>query len=224
MSSEVQRTKGSFGFINGLTTTTSFLFPTIALGIVLKINAEIPLFLFIAFAVVTRFLGDWLFWAKMFPQEIGCEEQIFQRKSSFLSNSETIKPMFDMLMDVIADIAIIYLAIKASASPAWIFFVFLGSQAVSSIVQGIVVDRWETKAYRRVSMVIIVLAVISSLEVCNISSPDFYRRLFGLNNFSTPIQMLIILCVKNLLSGIPVISKAAMAEYIQAKIEKMERS
>ncbi len=212
MSTEVQA-KENFGFINGLTIISTFLFPVIAIGFSLVFDAKVPSSLFIFFAISTRFLGDWFFWTKMLPQKTSSLKEIL------FSHPETVHAMMDLFMDLVQDVVLVYLAFKASASPAWVFFVMLGSQALSAPVKGIVSDRWSRKNFRVFSMIVSVIIVVTALGVCDIESLHPYVQLFGLHYFSSSVQMLILLGVKNFLSATTIISNARIADCI-AIVEK----
>ncbi len=209
MSSETQKMRSNFGFVSGLATASTFLLPAIALAIVLKMDANFSLLLFIGFFITTRFFSEWLFWTQMFPLEVGDEER---------TTPVSIRAMFDMLVDLAVDAALIYMALKV-ASPAWIFFVFLGCQSLVAPIQGIIVDKRDPKSYRIFSMIITVLSLVISLQVTGIASP-IYVHMLGLDHFSAPVQMLMIIGIKNLFSATMVISKASIARCIQTNMKK----
>ncbi len=134
------------------------------------------------------------------------------------SEPVSIRAMFDMLIDLAVDVALIYMALKV-ASPAWIFFVFLGCQSLVAPIQGIIVDKRDPKNYRIFSMIITVLSLVISLQATGIASPT-YVHMLGLDHFSAPEQMLMIIGIKNLFSATTVISKASVARCIQTNMKK----
>lgn len=175
-------------------------------------SAHFPLLLFIAFALTTKFLGDWFFWTHMFLPEI--KETKVPIKDILLSKPESIRAILDMVFDLIQDIVLIYVALSVNAAPAWVFFVYLGSQAVAAAIQGIIADRWDRKAVRVFSMVVTVFAIATSMGILGVEFVRPYVQMFGLASFSVPIQALIVLGIKGLFSSTSVIAKAEIAECI----------
>lgn len=219
------KTVSSFGFISGLGTTSSFLFPAIGLGLMIffGLDTKIATPLFIVFAIVIRVTGDWVFWTQMFPKEM--DARCFRTwrssvKDILFSQPNAIKAMLDMFMDVVTDGVLIYLALKASVPPAWIFLAFLGCQAIAAPIQGIIVDRLDRRKYRLLSMIITAVAIFTSMGLKDGSALAIYARLFGLDHFALSTQMLIILCAKSLLSGSTVIAKSLLAGCIQTEVER----
>ncbi len=215
------RTLPLFGFLSGLATASAFLVPVIMVGIMafLGLDSKISTPLFIAFAIIVRFTGDWMFWTKMFAQEMDSEENLkdwrLSVKDLLFSQPGAIKSMLDLLMDLAADIALVYMAWKASISPAWIFFVFLGCQALAAPVQGIAVTRLNRNHYRLLSMIVTVLAIVTLMEINKTTAPSHYVRLFGLSHFMQSTQILIVLGAKCLISGSATIAKTTIAEVIK---------
>lgn len=211
-----------FGFISGLATTACFLFPAIALGalIFFGLDAKFSTSFFIILTLIVRFTGDWVFWTQMVPHELNLKKpstnwSALIKKDALLSQPDVNKSILDTIIDFASDILLICIALKTSISPAWICFIFLGCQAIATPIQGIFIYQFNTKKYRKFSMFITALAVLVTLGIKNGGTLGFYVHLFRLDYFTVPTQILIMFCAKNLLSGIPVISKATIAEHLQ---------
>jgi hypothetical protein len=220
------RSISAFGFISGLATTSCFLLPTIALGLVIifDLDSKVTTTLLISFVIVTRLLGDWLFWRQMFPQEMDSENNLKDWRSSvkdiIFSHPAAIRSMLDMFIDIVTDGLLIYVALNLSMPPLWIFLAFLGCQAVVAPIQGIVVDRLDKRKCQVFFMIVTVLATVFAMGIKGSPTPGFYVRLFGLDHFTSSAQMLIILLVKWLFVGTTILGKTVIASCIQIETEK----
>lgn len=214
-----------FGLVNGLATTSSFLIPSILLGTVLIFDwhsmARAPVLIWLA--IGTRFLGDWLFWTRMFPTEMKPHENWGSHvKEILLSQPVTIKAKTDLLMDVVTDASLIYMSLRASVPPLWVFLGFFTCYAISAPIHGIIADSSSKMKFRKFSMIVTAIAFMTSLGISGVSILEFYAQVFGLNAFSASIQMLIILCAKWLFAGTSTIGKSTIAEVLKAEIAEKE--
>ncbi len=217
----------SFGLVSGIATSTVFLPHALVLLGIIFFHSESridPAVIFLFFTVMARVMGDWLFWARLFPQDMDSGANITNWRSSvkdiLFSQPQVIKSMLDMVIDATTDVALVYLAFQTSAPPMWVLFTFSACQAVGAPIQGMVLRIFKRKNVRLFSMIVAALATFLALEINGVISPESYAKIFGLSHFSQSIQMLIVLGAKCLLSGTTVIAKETIAEVI--KIETIE--
>jgi len=215
----------SFGFMSVIANSTIFLpHALFLLGVILLHGKEAPLF-FLFFTVLARVIGDWLFWKRFFPTEMDSGENFHDWRLSvkgiLTSQSAAIKSMIDLVIDAITDVALVYLAFRASAPLMWILFTFSACQAVGAPIQGMIIHFFEKQNVRIFSMLITALATFLALEINGIT-PAGYVNAFGLSYFSPSIQICIVLGAKCLLAGTSVVAKATIAEVI--KIETIKNS
>jgi len=204
----------SFGLISATATSSIFLPHALVLLGVIFFHHESwrdPTLLFLFFTITARLTGDWLFWSRLFPQEMDSGANIENWRSSvkdiLTSQPPAIKSVLDMVIDAVVDITLIYMAFKASAPPMWILFTFSACQAVGAPIQGIIIRVFDRKNVRLFSMIVSALATCLALEINGVLSHEFYASLFEPFSFPKSIQMLIILGAKCLLTGTAVIAK-----------------
>jgi hypothetical protein len=99
-------------------------------------------------------------------------------------------------------------------------FIFSTCQGIGSLVQGLSLRLFDRKKIRSFSMLITALATFLSFEINGLCSTT-YTRLLGLSEFSTTIQILIILGAKHLLVATTVIAKETIAEVL--KLETLNK-
>jgi len=140
-------------------------------------------------------------------------------KDILFSKPTSISAMFDMIVDFGIDALLIYMAIKASASPVLIFLVFSACQAIGAAVHGMLIYVFSRKALRLFSMVVTALATFAALEMNDVIPKSSHMDIFGLTTLAKPLAILLILGAKCLFTGTSVIGKTNIAETI--KLETM---
>lgn len=179
---------------------------------------------FLMFTVIARVLGDWIFWSQMFPSRMDSADSRENWRSSIkdilFSKSISISAMFDMIVDFGIDALLIYMAIKASASPVLIFLVFSACQAIGAVAHGMLIYVFSRKGLRLFSMVITAFATFAALEMNDVIPKSFHMDIFGLATLAKPLAILLILGAKCLFTGTSVIGKTSIAETI--KLETMK--
>jgi hypothetical protein len=218
----------SFGFISAIATSSVFLSHALVLIGMIFFYSESwgdPTIILLFFTVTARLMGDWLFWARFFSQDMDAEKTTKNWRSSvraiLLSQPAAIKSVLDMVIDAAIDVTLVYLAFKAAAPPIWILLTFSVCQALGAPIQGMALRIFEKKSVRLFSMIVSVMAIVLALEINGFISRGLYTRLFHLSYFSQSIQMLFVLGAKCLLTGTTVIAKETIAEVI--KVETLGR-
>jgi hypothetical protein len=190
-----------FGFLNGLATISTFLAPAVALGLVLFFDITFPTVTLICLAIGVRLLGDWLFWFQMLPAEIDADKN---RRLLFKGIvSSEIKPLLDLLIDSIADVLLVYLALKASIPLVWIIFALIGCQAVGTLIQGIILERVNRMKYHLFSMGITASVFVAALGI------NGYLFRF---DYLSILTFMILYAAKYLFCGTAILAKVAIAE------------
>ncbi|MBS0628729.1 MAG: hypothetical protein JSS30_00720 [Verrucomicrobia bacterium] len=215
-----QLTLSPFGLVSGLATTCCFLAPALIFTALIYFGIEVKIatFLYIHFLIVIKFGAEWFFWTRFFPEEIdslGVPTSWRQSVKKILtSHPDTIRSIHDLFIDLFADAILIFFALKVGLHPSWICLAIFGSHALVALIQGQIVDRLNKRLYRKISMIITVLAVAASFGLRK-GQPGFYSQLFGLGSLHLETQALIFILAKNLLAGTSIIAKATIASRIQ---------
>lgn len=128
-----------FGFSAGIATAFGYLPHILFLAVVAVSQSKNITPFFLMFTIVARVLGDWIFWSQIFPSKIDSGDSRENWRSSIreilFSKTASMNAMFDMIVDLGIDALLVYMALKASASPVW---VFLGSvEEFISTIEGL---------------------------------------------------------------------------------------
>jgi len=215
-----------YGFLSGFATAVNSFLATLGLCTLFWMGwplATEPLF-FIVIGILAKIMAERLFWKKIFPIEIGSMGHLKNWRSSMwdslFSQVPATKAMFDMLIDLAADVILVYMALKAEIAPLLVMTVLLGSQAMVAMIHGLIADRINNKRMHQMfSLCISIFAVVACMGVKE-ETPGFYAKFFKVDHLALSAQILIFLCAKCILTGTTVVSRAIMAEYIQAGSEK----
>jgi len=207
-----------FGVSVGAATALGYI-PHILFLLIVAISRSSDITAFFLFGtVIARVLGDWIFWAQMFPSRIESADKLEDWRSSIkdtlLSKHNSIRAIFDMIIDVVIDALLIYLAIKASASPVQIFLVLSACQAIGALVHGILIHIFKRRWLRLFSLSISALLTFAALEISGIIPRTSNMDIIGLDTLTKPFAILLIISGKCLLSGTSVIAKTVLAEII----------
>jgi hypothetical protein len=220
----------AFGFISGISTSLGLLPHLLILFIILF--TEIPpsaLLFMIAFTVGAKFLCEWLFF-NFCKRRLDSEETLKNWRSVFnkslLSHPKVIVALLVIVTDICLEITLVFMALKTSLPPIWIFIPLLGCQALSSPIQGLLSDYFSRKkslifALAMCFLCTVVVGEISGNIKNQAGSVFSFSNLLGLSSFTTNVQILIIICCKGLLANLTVIGRAAIAEVV--KFETLER-
>ena len=201
----------SFGLISGIATTIGFLPHIVALLFIAVTGDGVGATpVFILFTIGTRFLGDWLFWGKMFPKEMDTEENGTNWRSSvkniLFAQPIVIRSLIDMVIDIGVDAILIYTALQMSASPVWIFLVFTSCQAVVALIHGTILIKRNVRVLSLIVAAVTVTAVLVIKKIPELSA--IHTIIF------------IVLGAECLLTGTTVIAKATIAEVIRLEVTK----
>ncbi len=215
-----------FGFISGMGAAMGLLPHLLALCFFLFRGAPpqivAPL---VAFTVGAKLLGEYLFWTR-FKMTMDSESKLKHWQTvvdtSLLSHPNVAIALSMMFIDAMVDATLIYTALKTTLSPVAIFLVFLGCQAISSPIQGMLSDYFSQKKSLSFAIVIAILATVLSLELYShqggqSESGSAILQAIGLASLSTNQLMILILCVKGLCGNLTVIARAAIATVIKVK-------
>ncbi len=220
----------AFGLISGFSTSLGLLPHIATLGLLLMIG--IPprsVTSLIVFTVGAKLLGEWLFWNHC-KRRMDSEEHLKNWRlvvdSSLFSRNNVFVALLMILVDAMVDALLVYTALQTSLPPIWIFLALLGSQLLSSPIQGVLSDYFcQTKSILFACFIGMVAAIFS-IELPVHGKPfdpsQFsFLNLIGLSSFAVDIQMALILCGKGLLGNLTIIARASIAEVI--KIETIEK-
>lgn len=213
-----------FGVAAGMATAVGYLPHIVFLAVIAVSQSRNITPFFLMFTVIARILGDWVFWSQMFPSRLESTGVRSDWRSSvkdiLFSKPTSIGAMFDMIVDLGIDALLIYMAIKASASPVLIFLVLSGCQAIGAFAYGMIIYVFSRKGLRLFSMAITALATFAALEMNGVIPKTSHAGVLGLDTLAKPIAILLILGAKCLFTGTTVIGKTNIAETI--KLETMK--
>lgn len=214
----------SFGFLSSLPITGTLLpHALVTLGVIFFYKGINPVFFSLVFTILARITGDWLFWAKFFPKELDTEANEKNWRSSvksiLTSDPIAIKSMFDMVVDIVLDGVLLFIAFKITDSFLWVLFVYSLCHGIGAPVQGILIRVINRRYVKTLSMIVSVLAIAMLLEL-NGSLSEGYLGKFGLSEFSVFSKTLWIIGANSFCSGTSVIAKELIAETL--KLETMK--
>lgn len=218
---EMKTTMPLFGFSAGVATAFAYLPHILFLSVIAVSQSKNITLFFLMFTVGARILGDWIFWSQMFPSRMDSRSEgkdwRLSIKNILLSNPTSIRAAFDIIVDFGIDALLVFMALKASAPPVWIFLVFSACQAIGAPLNGIMIYVFSKKNIRLFSMVVTALAVFAALEINGILPNNVHADMFGLSNIEKSLAVLLIIGAKCLFTGITVIGKTSIAETIGKK-------
>ena len=217
----------SFGFVSALPIATIFLPYAVIVLIAIVFCARWDLTLLCLFCtVLARFMGDWVFWSKYFPEEMDTGENDenwrAQVKHILLSQPSATNAISDMIFDAVIDGILLFCVFKYAAFPMWALFVYSLCLGIGAPIQGIVLRIFDRKYVRKFSMIMAVFGVFIVLETSGVTSVGYIRAL-GLSQFSASSQILVTVGIKSLLSSTSIIAKEVVAENIKlATLKRVE--
>jgi hypothetical protein len=156
----------AFGLISGFSTSLGLLPHIATLGLLLMIG--IPprsVTSLIVFTVGAKLLGEWLFWNHC-KRRMDSEEHLKNWRlvvdSSLFSRNNVFVALLMILVDAMVDALLVYTALQTSLPPIWIFLALLGSQLLSSPIQGVLSDYFcQTKSILFACFIGMVAAIFS---------------------------------------------------------------
>lgn len=207
-----------FGFSAGIATAFAYLPHILFLSVIaISQNKNIPSF-FLMFTVGARILGDWIFWSQIFPSRMGSVSSMkdwrLSTKDVLISNPTSIRSMFDIIVDFGIDAFLIFMALKTTASPIWIFLVFSVCQSIGALINGMMIYLFSKKSIWLFSTFVTTLIIFATFQMNEATPNSAHADIFGLFNIEKSIAVLLIIGAKCLFTGITVIGKASIAETI----------
>lgn len=212
--------------MSGFATLIVFL-PCVICLLLWSIALHIKIFPLVLVAVFARALSGRLFWNLFFASRMdrdGFKDWKASVNYSFLNQPYVIKPSIAMIADYVVDMLLVYIALRRSIAPIWIFLPFVACQTISALVWGIISDLFNRITCLQVSLVVTMLAVLimygvnKGLESGTLLSS--FINLVGLHHFTASTQIVIILCIKGLFSCTTIIARAVIADTIYIEAER----
>ena len=220
-----------FGYISGLLTTLGLLPRILFLWLFSSLGANPCSILFLSFPTLgSRVFSEWLFWSYV-PKRLDLDKTLSNWRSSinqtFFSHPNVAIAVLLILVDTVIEIGLIYLALKTSFFSPAILLIFLGCQAISAPIQGVLSDYFNQKNALFLTAIVGILSLVAMIELSTASTaltPASLLNLTGLSSLALSTQMLVILCIKGLLGNLAVIARAAIADIIKViTIKKLNK-
>lgn len=213
----------AFGLMSGFWTAIGLL-PHI-LSLCVFLTTRIPrhsVTALIVFTIGAKLLVEWLFWKHCFKRmdsEAKLKNWRAVANQSLLSHPNVIVSLVMALEDTIIDASLVYIALKIPIPSIWVFLALLGSQALSSTIQGFLSDIFSRKKSLLFACIMGILAFMTARAISlDGNAKEVWMspllHLLGLASFTPATQMLLILCGKGLFGNLTVIARAAVAEVI----------
>ncbi len=216
----------AFGLMSGISTTVGFLPHILAMCFMAFFRGHPPpLMILVLFTLGAKMLCEWAFWGTLFSGRMRHLQNLQNWRESvnrsLLVQPTVVSSLLNILLDSIADVLLIYLALQTSTPPIWIFLGLFGCQAFAAPIHGVISDICNPRSCLMFSMIATVFAFVISMEIGKeMTRSGNYRELLGLYHFTSSTQMLIVVCVKGLLTSNTTISRAAIAECIKRETER----
>lgn len=184
-----------------------------------------PVAFLIAFTIAAKLLVE-AFFCKISAKRMDQEDRLRNWRTKvtgdLLSHPNVSIALLMMVVDVLTEGTLLFIALKTTIPPILIIIVFLSTQFLSAPIQGMVSDYFSQKNSLLFAISINTLAIAASavLSSENPQNPSSLGNLLGLPSFSPEVLMISILCLKGALGNISVIARASIAEAIKFKTIK----
>lgn len=138
----------AFGLMSGAFTMIGLSPHILFLIFTIATQGPVNLFFLISTTLGAKVLIEWIFW-NSFSDRLNAIPDLKNWKtvinSSLLSHPNVGVALLAMLVDIVTDITLVYFTFKTSLPMLWIFLSLLGSQALSSPIQGFLSDCFSQK-------------------------------------------------------------------------------